>query len=326
MNTLSIYAIKTLRKLYEKYYKSMPLPMPECEQKPILASKLIYDKLLDDKPCMIARFGSTELTCLMNYLGVHKDKRQIRNYIIGKTNPWWWDRNIMNQMQQWSGFFPSTVDKIERFCELMLNDLKEVDVLGSWLQNETNFEVELKNALKVNFLYLEPFWAELPWTRALEGKKVLVVHPFAKTIASQFKNKDLLFSNNLLPNFELSTIKAVQSIAGEKTDFNDWFEALESMKSEIDKRDYDICLIGAGAYGFPLAAHVKRMGKKAIHLGGSLQLLFGIMGSRWQQGNYLNEVRVTCPDFFNKHWVFPSKDEIPINSQLVENSCYWKSE
>lgn len=48
------------------------------------------------------------------------------------------------------------------------------------------------------------------------------------------------------------------------------------MKDEIDKQDYDIALIGCGAYGFPLAAHIKRSGKKAIHLGGALQLLFGI--------------------------------------------------
>lgn len=36
------------------------------------------------------------------------------------------------------------------------------------------------------------------------------------------------------------------------------------MKSEIDKCDYDVCLIGCGAYGFPLAAHVKHKGKQAI--------------------------------------------------------------
>lgn len=51
------------------------------------------------------------------------------------------------------------------------------------------------------------------------------------------------------------------------------------MKDEIDKRDYDIALIGCGAYGFPLAAHIKRSGKKAVHLGGALQLLFGIKES-----------------------------------------------
>ena len=50
------------------------------------------------------------------------------------------------------------------------------------------------------------------------------------------------------------------------------------MKSQMDQTDYDIALIGCGAYGFPLAAHAKRMGKQAIHMGGSLQLLFGIRG------------------------------------------------
>ena len=53
------------------------------------------------------------------------------------------------------------------------------------------------------------------------------------------------------------------------------------MENEIDKHDYEVCLIGCGAYGLPLAAHVKKQGKKAIHIGGALQLLFGIMGKRW---------------------------------------------
>lgn len=80
-------------------------------------------------------------------------------------------------------------------------------------------------------------------------------------------------------------IRAVQSLGG-NSQFKDWFEALEYMKTEIDKVDYDICLIGAGAYGFPLAAHVKRQGKQGVHLGGALQLLFGIKGKRWEMANY----------------------------------------
>ena len=67
---------------------------------------------------------------------------------------------------------------------------------------------------------------------------------------------------------------------GQCSQFNTWFDALDYMKSEIDKYDYDVCLIGCGAYGFPLATHVKHNGKQAIHLGGTLQLLFGIKGNR----------------------------------------------
>jgi hypothetical protein len=256
----------------------------------------------------------------MNYIGV-KNPKIYKNYISyckSITPPWWWEPSTIQQMQQWSGFFPGRIDKIEQFCELMLNDISQVDILGSWLKQESFFSKELENAKKVVLEDLEPFFSPNPWTRALEGKKVLVVHPFAETIEQQYLKRELLFENNLLPNFELKTINAVQSIAGEKTEFVDWFEALESMKSKIDNIDYDICIIGAGAYGFPLSAHVKRMGKKVIHLAGVTQLLFGIKGNRWEQyivWPYMN--------LYNEHWVRPGENEKPKNAHIVEGACYW---
>jgi hypothetical protein len=233
----------------------------------------------------------------------------------------------MNQMQMWSGFFPPTVEKLEQFCELMLEDLKQVDILGSWLEGEKQFEKEMQHVSKVHLRLLEPFWVKDPWTKALENRKVLVVHPFTKTIESQYKKRELLFLNNLLPNFDLKVIKAVQSLAGETTPFPDWFEALEYMKSEIDKTEYDICLIGAGAYGFPLAAHVKRMGKKAVHIGGSLQLLFGIKGKRWENPYYGVEVWGipvgSYSNLMNEYWTSPLEDERPNEMNKVEGGCYW---
>lgn len=283
------------------------------------ANELIYQKLMGDKPCMIGRFGSTEMLCLTNYLGV-KEKRakNYSGYIKSQSPPWWWEKSTIIQMQQWSGFFPGEIDMIEQFCELMLKDIPLVDILGSWLKQESFFDNLLSNAKKIVLEDLEPFFSTNPWTRALEGKKVLVVHPFAKTIEEQYLKRDLLFENNLLPTFELKTIKAVQSIAGETIEFRNWFEALESMKSKIDAIDYDICIVGAGAYGFPLAAHVKRKGKKAIHLAGVTQLLFGIKGKRWEQF-------IVWPytNLYNEYWVRPSESEKPKNATIVEGACYW---
>ena len=165
---------------------------------------------------------------------------------------------------------------------------------------------------------LEPFFAPNPWTRALEGKKILVVHPFTETIEKQYNKRELIFENNLLPAFELKTIKAVQSIAGTKTEYASWFEALESMKNKISNTDYDICIIGAGAYGLPLAAHVKRIGKKSIHLGGVTQLLFGIIGRRWEDFLFW-----PYKNLFNKHWIRPGETEKPIGAEKVEDACYW---
>ena len=99
------------------------------------------------------------------------------------------------------------------------------------------------------------------------------MHPFSETIESQYKNKKKkLFKNSeVLPEFaSLQTIKAVQSIAGNPVGFDTWFDALDWMKSEIDKKDFDIALLGCGAYALPLAAHIKRMGKKVVHMGGVL--------------------------------------------------------
>ena len=284
------------------------------------ANELIYQKLIDEKPCMLARFGSTEMLCLTNYLGVtqHKKFKNYKSYIKSQTPPWWWEASTIQQMQQWSGFFPAKINKIEQFCELMLNDIPQLDILGSWLKEESFVSKEMGNAKKLVLEDIEPFFSPNPWTRALEGKKVLVVHPFDETIKQQYLKRKLLFENNLLPNFELKTIKAVQSIAGVQTEFSDWFEALEFMKAQINSIDYDICIIGAGAYGFALAAHVKRMGKKAIHLGGVTQLLFGIKGKRWEE-------YVVWPytNLYNEHWVRPGEKEKPKNAEVVEGACYW---
>lgn len=322
MQKSGIFLLKGTKKLYAKVFGTFPLSKPESDQDPDSCAQIIYDALTSDNATMIARVGSTEMTCISNYLGV-KGGRDLSGYIKGSAQPWWWEEGRIMQMQNWSGFFPPTINKIEQFCDLMLNDISYVDVLGSWLPEERYLEKELKNAKKVRFIYLDPFWSKQPWTRALKDKKVLIVHPFAETIQSQFKKRELLFKDNLLPSFDLKTVKAVQSIAGNKTGFSDWFEALDYMKNEIDKIDYDVCLIGAGAYGLPLAAHVKRMGKKGFHIGGSLQLLFGIRGKRWENPEYASGAKLNYPALFNEHWIRPGEQEKPKNSDKVEDNCYW---
>jgi hypothetical protein len=183
---------------------------------------------------------------------------------------------------------------------------------------EQYYSGELTKAKRVVLEDLEPFFCERPWTHALAGLKVLVVHPFEETIRSQYAKRSLIFPDGLLPDFELQTIRAVQSLLGEPTPFRDWFDALNHMKKEIDRRDFDVCLIGCGAYGLPLAAHVKRMGRKAIHLAGATQLLFGIIGARWE-----DYIVYPYMNLMNEHWVRPAAHERPKNASAMENACYW---
>ncbi len=214
-----------------------------------------------------------------------------------------------------AGFFPINDVSLKKFAKLMLADSNEIDVLASWRIEELFFYNKLKKVNKIGLLDLLPAYHGKFWTDCLIDKKVLVVHPFAETIISQYRfHRAKLFEDrSILPKFaSLETVKAVQTIAGNKSEHKTWFDALDYMKHEIDKHDYDVCLIGCGAYGFPLAAHCKRQGKQAIHFGGSLQILFGIKGKRW---NHLN--------MYNEYWVSPSDKEKPKGLEKVEGGCYW---
>lgn len=293
-------------------------------------SDLIKSYIEGDSPCMVGRFGSTELSCVNNYLSIISEKHSWIRYIKGEESDWTWNDRIMKQMSEWSGFFPSTKESCEKFSKLMIRDVAMIDMLGKWTNGEENMSSFMhSNVVYTHLMYLEPFWCENPWTSALANKNVLVVHPFSDLIEKQYyEHRTMLFDNpNVLPEFHLQTIKAIQSLGGDSNGFHDWFEALNWMEKEIDKLDYDICLLGCGAYGLPLAAHIKRTGKKAIHLGGALQLLFGIIGNRWLNPMYGVEewgINSGCyANLINDYWVRPEAYHRPSNSKNVENGCYW---
>lgn len=95
------------------------------------------------------------------------------------------------------------------------------------------------------------------------------------------------------------------------------------MEDELSKRDFDVCILGCGAYGFPLAAHVKRMGKQAMHTGGITQVLFGITGNRWETEEKYLKVFPYIPTYKNEYWVRPSSADTPPNAVGIEGACYW---
>ena len=278
MNYLTDKILRGTHRLYVNHYGSYLKPIDSIMD-PEKASNIIYQQLKSDSPSMVARYGSTEILCVNNYLGIKKYKHNIIDYITDKIPQFWWNQIGIYNMQHLSGFFPLTELNLERFGELMIEDSKHVDILGSWRIEERRL-IDINKVKTIQLLLLEPYHAKHPWSRVLKGKKVLVIHPFAETIQHQ------------------------------------------------DKRDYDIALIGCGAYGFPLAAHVKRTGKKAVHLGGALQLLFGIKGKRWINPYY---GKVFLPflkenyynNLMNEFWVYPSESERPSNAANVEGACYW---
>lgn len=320
-----IKIILSLRHLYSKIIKPKVLPAPPRETNKSKIQEIIYNKIIEGKPLMIARFGSIECDVCENIKYTFYKKRSNLRFICWHGQPNFINPFVVPLFSKNAGFFPSDNEEaLKKFYELMVDCMPDVDVLQSWCYNERFFSKELKNAIKVDREISTPLLTDKPWTLALKDKKVLVVHPFAETIVNQYKRIDKVFpTTTILPQFELKVLKAVQTAGGNKTNFKDWFEALKYMENEIDKIDFDICLLGCGAYGFPLASHIKRRGKQAIHLGGGLQLLFGIKGRRWETVSEYIDKFPYAKTYYNEYWVRPSKEETPINAKGVENSCYW---
>ncbi len=321
MNIISEYALKGLRKVF---YHGPTHIKPFMD--PDTASDSVARLLATGKPCMVARFGSVELNLWTNIIGIRRGKKEVWGFVRGRIPPWWWNRRGVSQMKSNAGFFPLDEAGLFAFADLMERDLRALDLLASWRPEERY--LDLAAIPKIPLVYLEPFWSERPWTRLLEGKKVLVVHPFAEAIETQYTKRERLFRRpDILPEFQLMTLKAFQSIGGGDGSYPDWFSALEAMETKMDAVDYDIALIGCGAYGFPLAAYAKRTGHQAVHLGGSLQLLFGIKGARWEDPAYgVKEWGLPegfYPSLFNAFWIRPATSTRPADAEQVENGCYW---
>ena len=92
----------------------------------------------------------------------------------------------------------------------------------------------------------------------------------------------------------------------------------KSICSEIDKHEFDIVLLGVGALGLPLASYIKSKGKVAISLGGHLQVLFGVAGSRWKGDEYWTT------HYINDSWIdVPLKYHPKNKENLTDNGSYW---
>jgi hypothetical protein len=129
--------------------------------------------------------------------------------------------------------------------------------------------------------------------------------------------REKIFTNpKILPEFTLKVIKAPQTITGNPREYASWTETLKKLKESVQQEQFDVALVGCGAYGLPLAACIKKMGKVAIHLGGATQLLFGISGGRWRQQPRFQALMTEA-------WSLPLEQERPTGWEKIEGGCYW---
>ena len=265
-------------------------------------NNLIRHCIKDNIPSAIGKIGVVEL-------------KLINNYIHRQYTP-----DVIHEGQYVAGIYPYSFEGYNNFAKLYLSSLKNVDTLAIWNTILKELELEICNKIKAHPIQLqdiEPYFRTPPWSQKLKNKKVLVISPFADTIQKQFKIKDKIWSNGMLPDFTLHTIKYPHAnTVSTKNPYKSTIETINAIKKQMDQIDYDVAIIGVGAASILLAAYAKQTNKIGIHMGGPTQILFGIKGKRWDNINDFHK-------FYNDYWVRPSIEETPEKVDLVEGACYW---
>lgn len=268
-----------------------------------LAGQFIGGALRERRPFLASRLGWME----SNGLGTFQEN--------GRA-----DEAFLRKMWLHAGVYPATADQFARFAEIYLGALEQADLLG--LMNAPYEAVHVRNrcpgVVLTDLGSLEPYLGPAPWSRHLVGLDVLVVHPFTASIEDQYRNRrEALFSNpDVLPAFNLKTLRPPQTLGGNSDGHASWSESFDALSQAVTAQTFDAAIVGCGAYGLPIGAVIKKLGKPCIHLGGATQLLFGITGTRWREQPAFRALQTSA-------WRSPLESERPANWDKIESGCYW---
>src|SRR5574344_436885 len=155
---IELLLLKIVRHLYRLIHKHNQYNHTTIADDQV--SNYIKKLLLNDKPCMVARFGSGEFdaTCYSYIQGlsiINKYKLYIKGYSFYIRRTQKIEKQYLNALTLNAGFFPYKYKYMCKFSSLMLESAHYVDVLGVWLK-ENIFSKYLLNAEFCRMERLEP--------------------------------------------------------------------------------------------------------------------------------------------------------------------------
>jgi hypothetical protein len=280
------------------------------------ANDFLRNRFAQGVPTSAGKIGDTELEVLVKYERANHDPAEFF-HAISRRGP------ELDLLHLNCGVFPKEQAVLVDWADTYVASLASVDVLGVWfnLGEDAIAGKYAPYATLVDIRGLEPFYHENPWTRELAGRRVVVVTPFAASVAQQWRSRTgaELFPTNpsVLPQFALRIVRAPFSAGLCPPSHPSWQAALAHLKHQVAGEVFDIALIGAGAFSLPLCSFIrKELGQSAVHLGGGLQLLFGIKGRRWKGHPVISRL-------FNDSWIYPLREETPRTRWKNDGGAYW---
>jgi hypothetical protein len=276
------------------------------------ASREIASLLSDTTPIFLSRIGGSDTNAVAKYLALKE-----RGILSGTDSEILWHRG---RAAAYNGYYDRTnnVQTFFRYCDELISCHESSEhsfmcnsqllsmyfpnaINKAFFQKEINNRDELANLVSrvtregsktfyfyelVESLVLNPWTLFNLFSTILPGKRVLVISPFSESIRKNFHNRHAFFKKYEYPQFELVTINSPITYAGLPAQLyphSDWFETLASLRDEISREQFDVALLSCGSYAMPLGTYIAQsLNRKAIYVGGVLQLYFGIMGRRYK--------------------------------------------
>ncbi len=294
----------------------------------------IYENLASSEPSSVIRLGHTETSVLIDL---------IENKTVTDGLKYWLEIN--------AGVFPSDEKFLkEIFISTYLHTIENSDIVGFVSSTHEQYFLRNKNTLKKTFsgnqiTVLNPLILlkklidkeiSRAWTSQFNNKTILFITPFVNTFTTQALKLDKIwgkYRDIILPSENIRLLKAPFSPKVQGFNMVDsfgspcstWRDNLNAMCQAIAALDFDLAVIGAGAYAPPLASFIKQIGKKAITTCGDTQLFFGILGERWKPSSTwwrgTNIEELITPEWLDG----PIANDLPQNKFLNEQleRAYW---
>lgn len=260
-----------------------------------------------ETPQLIARVGETEARAAAFFL------TQRSTLSLNRDS---YPKELKSRLKLLAGYFPTTDEGIDCLAKIYLNAIEAIDLHAVWTPHDAI--LKSAHARTIRLVDLDPFFFEKKWTLALEGKRICVVSPFASSMQRQYGLRDKLFPTPTIPEFDLCFAAAPMTHCESDVSGQSWVDNKNRLVEAVLRSSPEIAIIGAGAYGLPVAYALKKEGITSIVMGGSTQLLFGLRGKRWENDKQYRRL-------MNEHWIRPDEDERPPGFQNFEISggAYW---
>lgn len=239
---------------------------------------------------------------------------------------------------QQEGIFPADPAFYLRYNEFYIEQARQLDVIGLYLNDwDMPFEkpildfFDLRNKF-IHYVDLHPDRANPAddancYLPAFRDLNLLIVCPFASLLAERARQDvfEGVWSKTGKRWFFPRRVEALDIPYGfaraTHARYPTAFEMLDDITAEIDRRDFDAALIGAGGLAIPIAAHIKRKHKLALDLGGHLQMLFGVLGNKWKRLDDWREV------YYNDWWIVMPARYRPVEPDVCfeggEPGAFW---